>query len=153
MKLHQLRQEQILLISITEAWEFFSTPSNLEAITPDDMKFEILSKIKGEKAYAGQIINYKVQPFSGIKLRWTTEISQCVEGKYFVDEQRFGPYAFWHHKHFFYPHKDGTRMVDIVDYGLPFGILGNLVHSLFVRKKLESIFAHRYKVLEQRFNA
>lgn len=85
-------------------------------------------------------------------MRWTTEISQCVDRKYFVDEQRFGPYAFWHHKHFFNEVDGGVEMIDIVDYGLPMGILGRFAHWLFVRKKLEGIFTHRYHVLEKWFS-
>ena len=150
MKVYQLKRTQVLPISMDQAWEFLSTPSNLEQITPPDMKFEILSDLEGGM-YAGQIINYFVQPFPGIKMRWTTEISHCIEGQYFVDEQRFGPYAFWHHKHFIEAAAGGVKMIDVVDYALPFGFIGRLAHRLFVRRKLKQIFDFRFKWLEQCF--
>lgn len=134
-----------------EAWSYFSTPKNLQEITPDDLKFKILSDLGSEKMYAGQIINYIVTPLLGIPMRWTTEISQVKEGEYFVDEQRFGPYAFWHHKHFFEPIEGGVLATDIVDYALPLGFLGRIAHALFVRRQLEHIFQFRTKRIEELF--
>tara|TARA_B110000037_G_scaffold218594_1_gene281899 strand:+ start:619 stop:915 length:297 start_codon:yes stop_codon:yes gene_type:complete len=94
MKIYQLRQDQILPISIDAAWDFFSTPKNLERITPKDMSFTIISELRDEKAFTGQVINYKIELFKWMCVRWTKEISQCVDKKYFVDEQQIGPYAF-----------------------------------------------------------
>lgn len=151
MKVYRIEKSQKLPINIERAWEFFSTPKNLQEITPSDLSFEILSDLGKNKMYAGQIINYKVSPFPGIKLRWTTEITHVEEGKYFVDEQRFGPYAFWHHKHFFQPIQEGVLMTDIVDYALPFGIIGRIFHPFIVRKKLNHIFDFRYQKLIEFF--
>lgn len=151
MKIYRLTREQKLPVSIQEAWAYFSTPKNLSEITPEDMRFRILSK--PEPMYPGQIINYFVTPMLGVSMRWTTEITHVVEQKYFVDEQRFGPYAFWHHKHFFEADGSGVICRDEVDYALPFGFLGRLAHILFVRKKLESIFDFRHRKLEMLFGA
>jgi ligand-binding SRPBCC domain-containing protein len=133
------------------AWYFFSTPKNLERITPKDTSFTIISELGDEKAFAGQVINYKIEPFKWMSVRWTAEISQCVDKKYFVDEQRIGSYAFWHHKHFFTEVEGGVKMLDIMDYGMPFGFLGRIAHWLFVREKLVAIFTHRHQVLEKLF--
>jgi ligand-binding SRPBCC domain-containing protein len=97
-----------LPISLQEAWDFFSVPGNLDRITPDDMSFEILSGAK-EPTFAGQIITYRIRPFLGIPMNWVTEITQAVAGSHFIDEQRFGPYRFWHHLHRF-TEKDGGRI-------------------------------------------
>lgn len=152
MKIHTLQTKQFLPISLNEAWDFFSTPLNLNEITPPDMSFEILSDIEGKKMYSGMLINYFVSPFPLVRLRWTTEITHVEDKKYFVDEQRFGPYAFWHHKHFFEEVEGGVMMTDIVDYGLPFWIFGDIAHVVFVKNKLKSIFDYRYKILEKRFS-
>lgn len=101
--------------------------------------------------YAGQIINYKVSPFPGIKMRWTTEITHVEEGVYFVDEQRFGPYSFWHHKHFFEPVEGGVLATDIVDYAVPMGVLGQLFEPIIVRGRLKHIFEYRYQKLIEMF--
>jgi len=131
-----------------EAWDFFSSPANLQKITPEKLGFKIVSKHHGEKMYAGQIIEYYVKPLFGIPLYWMTEITHVADKKYFIDEQRFGPYSMWHHQHHFKETPDGVEMTDIVHYKLPFGILGELAHTLFVKKQLQGIFDYRFKVVE-----
>lgn len=131
-----------------EAWDFFSSPANLQKITPEKLGFKIVSKHHGEKMYAGQIIEYYVKPLFGIPLYWMTEITHVADKKYFIDEQRFGPYSMWHHQHHFKETPEGIEMTDIVHYKLPFGILGEMAHSLFVKKQLKGIFDYRFKVVE-----
>jgi ligand-binding SRPBCC domain-containing protein len=116
------------------------------------MGFEILYISGGEKAYAGQIIRYNVSVLPGIKMHWVTEITQVKEGVHFIDEQRFGPYALWHHQHHFKAVPSGVEMTDEVNYGIPLGILGRLAHFLFVRGEVNRIFDHRYRVLEKYFS-
>ncbi|WP_298154902.1 SRPBCC family protein [Flavobacterium sp.] len=141
---------QNLPISIDEAWDFLSNPANLETITPSFLGFEIVSGAD-KKMYAGQIIQYTVKPLLGLKMEWVTEISHVNEKTFFVDEQRFGPYKFWHHKHFLREIPGGVEMEDIVNYKLPFGFLGNLVHPIIVKPKLDQIFEHRTKKLIELF--
>lgn len=150
MKIYTLHTKQNLPITMEEAWNFLSDPSNLKTITPDYMGFEILSGAD-RACYAGQIIQYIVTPVLGIKTKWVTEISHVQEGKYFVDEQRYGPYALWHHKHFIKEIAGGVEMEDIIDYKLPMGILGQLVHPILVQPKLKEIFAYRKEKLEELF--
>ena len=147
-KVHSIKTVQLIKISMDEAWDFFSSPANLQKITPEKLGFKIVSKHHGEKMYAGQIIEYYVKPLFGIPLYWMTEITHVVDKKYFIDEQRFGPYSMWHHQHHFKETPDGIEMTDIVHYKLPFGILGELAHSLFVKKQLKGIFDYRFKVVE-----
>jgi ligand-binding SRPBCC domain-containing protein len=146
-----LKRSQALPITLDEAWDFFSAPGNLKAITPPYMGFEVISDSDSEKMYAGQIITYFVKPVFNFKLFWMTEITHVKEKKYFVDEQRVGPYALWHHTHYFEEIPGGVLMKDLVHYKLPFGVLGKLAHTLFVKGQLEGIFAFRHKVLQERF--
>lgn len=151
MSSYVLKRKQKLPITLEMAWDYFSSPDNLKEITPAYMGFEVLTNSDSEKMFAGQIITYTVRPILNIPLFWMTEITQVEPLKYFVDEQRFGPYSLWHHKHFFKEIPGGVEMIDYVDYKLPLGFLGNLAHWLFVRKQLESIFDYRIKILEARF--
>lgn len=151
MKIFELEKTQQLPISIEQAWEFLSSPSNLAKITPPYMGFEITSGFKGEKMYSGQVISYFVKPVAGIPLRWVTEITHVNEPNYFVDEQRFGPYTFWHHKHFLKAIPGGVEMRDLIHYALPLGPLGSLANTLFVKKQLNDIFTYRKFVLEEMF--
>ncbi len=150
MKIYTLKTVQRLPISVQEAWDFLSDPANLKVITPPYMGFDIISG--GDRAmYPGQIIQYIVTPVAGIKTKWVTEITHVKEGEYFVDEQRFGPYALWHHKHFIKEIENGVEMEDIVDYKLPLGILGQMAHPLVVGPKLKEIFEFRRKKLYELF--
>lgn len=150
MSIYRLQTTQKLPITKEEAWDFLSNPKNLKTITPDYMSFDILSGAD-KKMFPGQIIQYIVTPILGIKTKWVTEITHVVEGEYFVDEQRFGPYSFWHHKHFIKEIEGGVEMEDIIDYKVPFGFFGQLVHPFIVKPKLEEIFIYRRKKLYELF--
>lgn len=150
MKIYTLHSKQNLPISLSEAWEFLSNPNNLKTITPDYMGFHILSGAD-RPMYAGQIIQYIVTPVLGIKTKWVTEITHTKDNSYFVDEQRFGPYALWHHKHFIKEIDGGVEMEDIIDYKVPFGWLGQLIHPILVRPKLNEIFEYRRMKLIELF--
>jgi ligand-binding SRPBCC domain-containing protein len=151
MKIYILEKKQTLPITLDQAWDFFSSPVNLKKITPEYMGFEITSDLGDGSMYPGQVITYVVTPVLGIPMRWCTEITHVMDKKYFVDEQRFGPYSFWHHQHWFKAVEGGVELTDIVHYGLPLGILGQLANSLFVRSKLEEIFNYREKVVGKFF--
>ena len=150
MKIYTLHTKQKLPISLDEALEFLSNPKNLEVITPKSMAFKTISG-DDRAIYAGQIIQYIVKPMLGIPVKWVTEITHVMDKKYFVDEQRFGPYALWHHKHFLKEIPGGVEMEDIVDYKLPMGILGQMVHPFLVKPKLKEIFEYREKKLVELF--
>ena len=150
MKIYQKHTEQKLPITLQEAWNFLSDPKNLSKITPEEMGFTITAGAD-RKMYPGQLIQYTVTPLLGIKLKWVTEITHLEDQHYFVDEQRFGPYALWHHKHFIKAIDGVVEMEDIIEYKVPMGWLGQLVHPFLVKPKLEEIFAHRQKKLIELF--
>ena len=150
MKIYTLQSKQSLPISLDEAWGFLSNPKNLKVITPEYMSFKTLSGDDREM-FAGQIIQYIVTPVFGIPMKWVTEITHVQDKKYFVDEQRFGPYDLWHHKHFLKEIPGGVEMEDIVDYKVPMGIIGQLVHPFLVKPKLNEIFEFRRKKLIELF--
>ncbi len=151
MAAHSIKTVQKIPISLEKAWDFFSNPANLQAITPDNMGFKVISKHHGDTMYAGQIIEYTVKPVLNISLYWMTEITQVKDNQYFIDEQRFGPYSLWHHQHHFKAIEGGVEMTDIVHYKNPLGILGRLANTFFVKKKLDTIFNFRYQKVEELF--
>ena len=151
--IHQLKTEQFFKADIDKVWDFVSSPRNLKKITPPYMGFDITSTDLPDKMYAGMIITYKVSPVLSIPTTWVTEITHVSEKKFFIDEQRVGPYTMWHHQHFFQERNNGVLMNDIITYKAPFGPLGVIANFLFIRKKLESIFNYRYKTLNKIFNS
>ena len=148
--LYSVHTTQKLPVSVQQAWDFLSDPKNLAVITPPSMGFVTLSG-DDRSIFPGQIIEYTVTPLLGIKVGWVTEITHAENLKYFVDEQRFGPYSFWHHKHFLKEIPGGVEMEDIVHYKLPFGFLGKMVHPFLVKPKLKEIFDFREKKLIELF--
>jgi ligand-binding SRPBCC domain-containing protein len=151
MAFYQFQKQQKVNANITELWEFISSPRNLKEITPEYMGFDITTHNLPEKMYPGMVISYTVRPLFGIKTTWVTEITQVEEKKYFVDEQRVGPYSLWHHQHIIEPIEGGVLMTDIVSYQPPFGILGALANSLIIKTKLNEIFNFRTSAIENRY--
>ena len=150
MTLYHLTRSQFLPVSIEEAWPYFWSPQNLEAMTPSFLRFKITSEVP-QKIYSGLIITYKIKAVAGVPMTWVTEIKHVVDQHRFVDEQRLGPFKFWLHEHRFHAVEGGIVMEDIVHYAMPFGLLGPLVHRLFVRKRLETIFDFRARFLKERW--
>ena len=148
--MYQLIRKQFVPTDLETCWEFFSSPKNLKTITPPYMGFDVLTEIP-EKMYEGLMIEYRVTPLLGIPMNWITEIKYVHDYKFFVDEQRKGPYKIWHHEHHFKEVEGGVEMLDIVSYELPLGLLGKLAHPLIVKNKLEEIFVYRYKKVEEIF--
>ena len=151
--LHKLESTQFIKSDIDTVWDFISSPQNLAVITPAYMNFSVINQMNPlNKMQAGQIIEYHISPVFGIKLTWVTEITHLLDNNYFVDEQRFGPYTFWHHKHFIKQVEGGVEMTDIVNYKLPFWIFGKIANRLFVKKQLKEIFDYRFNKLDELFN-
>jgi ligand-binding SRPBCC domain-containing protein len=152
MSLHTLNRVTVLHVSIEEAWNFFTSPYNLKEITPAKMNFRILSDIKpSDKIYKGMLIDYKVSPLFSIPMKWTTKIVEAEALHFFADEQLKGPYAYWRHEHHFKEIPEGVEMTDVVKWRVLFGILGDIVNTLLVKKEVESIFDFRKKKLKDLF--
>jgi ligand-binding SRPBCC domain-containing protein len=152
MPVKTLKSTQFLPISMEVAWNFFSSPRNLNEITPEDMTFNIISEMP-EKMYEGLIIIYKVAPMLNIPLTWVTEITHISENRYFIDEQRKGPYRLWHHEHHFREVEGGVQMTDILHYDVGKGPFGRIASWLFVDKRVKEIFEFREKRLKELFGA
>ncbi|MES3714438.1 SRPBCC family protein [Staphylococcus ureilyticus] len=150
MKIYTLKSTQRLAISCQKAWQFFSDPKQLNKITPEDMAFELLDG-NFEQMYEGMLLHHRIKPFKALPLKWTTEITHMIDRELFVDEQRFGPFRFWHHQHRFINIEGGVQIEDIVHYAMPFGIVGKIAHKIVVRKRLLEIFSFRKKQLHEYF--
>lgn len=150
-KVHLFTSVQKIPVTIHEAWDFFSNPANLFTLTPPHLNLKFTNQLFGHDMYPGQVITYKVKPLLGIPLFWMTEITHVEKHHFFVDEQRKGPYALWHHQHHFKPVPGGVEMTDIVHYQVPFFFIGAIAHELVIKKQLAAIFNFRYKKVEELF--
>lgn len=146
-----LKSVQKIPASVEEVWSFFSTPANLNRITPANMRFSILSGDQQAALYEGQVFEYKVSPLLRIPLYWKTEITKVDAPYHFIDKQVKGPYRLWEHHHHFKPIDGGVEMTDMVYYQNPFYFLGRIANRLFVKKRLRQIFEYRFSVVEEVF--
>lgn len=151
MAIYSYKTEQFLPTTVQAAWDFFSSPNNLSRITPPQLQLKVLTKLGNEEIYEGMLIDYTVKPLLGLTFNWQTEIYKIKKLHHFTDHQLKGPYKLWEHTHTFIETEGGTMMYDEVYYQLPLGFLGNIAHAILVRKKIESIFAFRKKVLDKIF--
>ncbi len=152
MGFYQFTKTQKVFAPVEKVWDFISRPENLKLITPAYMGFDITSKNVPSQMYRGMIVSYKVSPLPGFKTTWVTEITQLEENKYFVDEQRVGPYNLWHHQHLLEQKDDHTLMTDIVSYRPPFYFLGDIANQLLIKSKLKEIFEYRTQAVDRIFN-
>lgn len=148
---HTLRREQWISRPIEEVFAFFADAYNLEEITPPWLGFRILSTAPGPVS-EGSEIRYRLR-LHGLPIYWRTEIRKWDAPFRFVDVQRSGPYKLWHHTHRFEAHGDRTKMIDIVRYKLPLGVLGRIVHALKVRRDVRQIFDYRRQRIQELFEA
>ena len=151
MSVYCLKKTQFIPISLDAAWDFFSHPKNLAVMTPEYLNLKFTNELYGDEMYPGQVMTYNVRPVLGIPMFWMTEITHVVPKKFFVDEQRFGPYAMWHHQHHFEEVEGGVLMSDLIHYKAPLGFLGDIAVSLFIKNQLEGIFVFRKKKVEELF--
>ncbi|MGH9942436.1 MAG: SRPBCC family protein [Pyrinomonadaceae bacterium] len=150
MKLYSLRYQQTLPLDVAGAWDFFSSPHNLPRITPAWLDFQLTCELP-ERMHAGMIISYRIRPLLGLPVNWVTEITHVNEPFFFVDEQRFGPYRFWHHQHHFRETAAGVEVEDVVHYGLKHRPFGGVLNRVLIRRRLEEIFAFRQRALARMF--
>ncbi len=150
MKLYTFETTQRLPLAVDEAWTFFSDPRNLIKITPPEMNLSPTSPLP-DAMYPGMIITYRVRLAPLVKATWVTEITHVEKPHFFVDEQRFGPYRFWHHQHHFRAVEGGVEMKDIVSYALPLDPFSRILHGPLVGGELRKIFAYRTTTLEKVF--
>lgn len=143
--------KQFIARPLDEVWAFFSRPENLNAITPEGVSFQILSPIAGQEMHEGMIIQYKISPFLGIQMDWVTEITHIEPGRFFIDDQRVGPYALWHHQHHFVEKDGGVEMTDLLHYQVPYGLIGSIANALFVERQVEGIFGFRKQAIDALF--
>ena len=142
---YRLKRVQRIPQPLETVFSFFADAGNLERITPPFLHFRIVTPLP-VTMQAGACIEYHLR-LIGFPIQWTTRIEDYAPPHRFVDSQLFGPYKKWVHLHEFSASGDGTRMQDVVDYEIPYGITGALAQKLFVARMLERIFDYRREAI------
>jgi ligand-binding SRPBCC domain-containing protein len=131
---------------VEKAFAFFCDPVNLQKITPPELDFSLRERFSGEMG-EGIEISYRMRLW-GVPITWQSRIEDWCPNQSFTDTALKSPYRFWHHRHFLVPDGDGTTMIDLVNYALPFWPFGEVVHPI-VRRQLRRIFDYRETTVQQ----
>lgn len=150
MTVHHIYRRQQLAMTRQQAWDFFSSPTFLNDITPDFFYLRIESEVP-EKIYPGLLICYRMRAVFALPMTWVSDISHCDEPNRFVYRQLLGPFKFWSHEVCISDCKNGILLEDIVYYAMPFGLLGELFHKLLISSRLQQIFTHRARCLQKKW--
>lgn len=147
MKTFRFITHQTIEQPIAQVFAFFSDAHNLAEITPPWLRFEVLTPAP-IAMQVGTRIDYRLR-LRGIPISWQSEITAWVPPRYFMDEQRRGPYRLWRHTHTFEETAAGTVVGDEVEYAV-WG--SSVVNTLFVQRDIERIFAYRAEKLDALFH-
>lgn len=162
--LGHLTFEQWVPFSVERVFEFFSNPENLPRIMPpaSDTRLIVVNRVPppnppigvttNKTAGVGSTINTSFRIFPLLpRAQWVARVTEFEWNRYFADVQDQGPFKHWHHRHEFAGETrdgvPGTRIRDVVDYEVGFGIFGMIADSLFVRRQMEKTFASRQQTL------
>jgi ligand-binding SRPBCC domain-containing protein len=148
MRIHRRTTQLWLPQPRDKIFEFFADPGNLERLTPDWLRFEILTKTPVNMRQ-GVLLDYRLR-IHGFPIRWQSEIAAWNPPRQFIDRQIKGPYRLWIHEHTFIEDRGGTLIGDNVRYAVPGGIV---VQRLLVARDLKRIFNYRHQILQTLFNA
>lgn len=153
MKVTQWSASQKVNGTIEEVWNFFSNPVNLDQLTPKEVNFSIKSISGDGPMYPGMLVQYKIKPLKWLPIYfyWVAEIKQVHQNLRFIDEQRYGPFAFWYHEHAFEAVEDGVIVKDMLHYRVPLGFIGKLIDWLVIRLAIKRIFRTRTEILHEYF--
>ena len=142
---YRLERRQVVPRPLDETFAFYQDPRNLAQITPRWLHFRMVST-ESLTMRRGLRVHYRIRPF-GFPQRWTSEITEYDPPHRFVDEQVVGPYRSWRHEHMFRAAGGGTEIIDVIEYTLPFGVLGRAAHALLIARQLRAIFDYRMRVV------
>jgi ligand-binding SRPBCC domain-containing protein len=130
---------------VKSLFDFHIDTNNLQKITPNDTKVELLTK--DFKPIVSQILKIKATKYF-IPMIWEVKIEKIDNPNLLVDLAIKSPFAFWEHKHIFIKHGNISELKDVVTFKMPFGFIGKLLER-FVIKDLQKMFDFRHKITKE----
>lgn len=83
------------------------------------------------------------------KRRFTSRITSMKLYESFTDEMVKGDFKSFKHEHHFKQINNGTIIIDILTYEVPYGVIGQLVNNLYLHRYLESLINKRNEVIKE----
>ena len=77
------------------------------------------------------------------------KISAMQKPVAFVDEQVQGDFKVMKHEHYFKPCDNGTILIDLFHFELPYGVLGRWFNSLYPTKYMKRLLEQRNKTIKE----
>lgn len=137
----ELTKISLISCTIDELFNFHLDSENITKITPHNIKVELLSS--DTKAFEGKVIKIKTTKFF-IPTYWEVKIEKLKSPSILVDVALKSPFKYWKHQHIFTKKGNVCELKDIIEYELPFGILGKIVEPL-ITHDIQKMFDYRHK--------
>ena len=130
---------------IARVWQFYTDVKHLEIITPKELELRIIN-CTTQKLTQGTGIWFegKIMTTSFKKSQWHSKITYLKPYEY-VDEMLKGPFKKWKHLHKFHSvddEKQETKVIDKVEFELPYNMVGKLFEG-YAYRQLYKVFEHR----------
>ncbi len=138
--MEHVERSVVIAAPIERVFSFHDDTRNLLAITPPHLKVDITAMGTPGPGYE---VTLTVRFLGLIPMRWHVRITEHVPPVRMTDVQVSGPFRSWTQVRRLREVEGGTELTDVVDYEVPFGVLGRLADTLFIRRQIRSMFAYR----------
>ena len=136
------RLERTVQISapIERVFHFHDDTRNLLKITPPDVHVTI--ETMGSPGL-GYEVTLKVRQFMLFVMHWHVRITAYEPPFLMIDEQVSGPFKTWKQTRKLRQVDGITELTDIVEYDVPFGLIGRIANAMVIKGQIEKMFAYR----------
>ncbi len=142
------QKEQLLDRSQEEVFDFLICPHRVIQLTPPEMNMTLTEA--PQTMQIGSEIHLQGRRW-GVTSRAVHEVILLQRPELIVVEQRKGPFAKWKHTQEIHRTENGTRLVDVIEFQKPSGMLGLMLTESRILSDLETIFAYRQERLQELF--
>ena len=136
------KQEFIICAPLEKVWEFYTDVNHIETISPKCIDEKAI-KTTSQKIVKGTQIVIQMNIFT--KRLWHASIVH-LEPYTYTDELQDSMFKSWSHKHSFEKiNQKQTKVIDEINFEMPYGIIGGLIEIIILRK-IKEFFKYRKQV-------
>jgi carbon monoxide dehydrogenase subunit G len=120
---------------VEKVWAFVIDIENFAKTNPPEVEMEVLSKDEGPQRIG---FTAKIRAkIGGNVFEVEDEITEMVANKRYSGRQKGGSLKRLEHTDLLEPTERGTKLTTIIDYELPYSLLGKIIDKLKVHKEME----------------
>ena len=143
MATSNFKSELEVPVPVDQLFSWHENPGAFERLTPP---FDPVTIKKRKGGIDGGEVHIQMN-LGPVPLTWVAKHHDYIKNKQFLDQQVSGPFASWEHQHLFEKiDAKSSKLIDEIDYKLPFGTLGNVFGGAFTKQKIDQMFAYRRNI-------